>query len=134
MYRILIVCGGICFCGCSVKGPKSRYEAAARQRLASMSAGHTNVQFVHSLKGLPPAVREMLGQVAEPGGPFSEGCIGEAPHLRLLAAMREGAAWNVAVEQGGFVYTWFIARFLIDDVGKVVRSERIERGGAADGS
>jgi len=128
----LLVCNAVCNSGCAGRSSDSRYKAVASDRLRVMSFGHTNVQFLHSLKGLPPAVRDTLGTIAEPGAPFSVGCGGDAPHLRLLAATKEGKIYNIAMEQGGFVYTWFIVRVSVDDSGNVVQAQRIDRQGVAD--
>jgi hypothetical protein len=69
---------------------------------------------------------------ADVGQPFSSGCTGNDPHRRFLAATRAGGIYNVAIEQGGYVYTWFIVRFVLDEAGSVIQETQIKRDAAQD--
>jgi hypothetical protein len=112
--------------------PKSAYDAVARSWLETMAAGQTNVRFLSSCGSLPASLAERLGPISDSGGPFSKGCTGPAPKQRFLNATEVGGVYNVAIEQGGIGYFWFVERFVVDGAGKVVEEERIEPGGAAN--
>src|SRR5262245_19237567 len=79
--------------------PKSAYQAEAQARLNELGAHDSKVERVHSLKALPPAIREQLHDVADTGEPFSPGCTGPYPHERFLAATKTDRTFIVAVEQ-----------------------------------
>ena len=112
--------------GCVTANPKSKYQAQAQARLSELAARDSQPETIHSLKDLPTSIREQLHDVADAGEPFSSGCTGSYPHERLLVATKTGATFDVAVEQGGLVYTWFITRFELDQSGKVIHATRIE--------
>lgn len=80
---------------------------------------------VRSLTALPTSIREQLSGVSDAGGPFSAGCTGDH-HRRFLAAVKTGKTYTVAIEQGGFLYTWFMTRFELDESGRVVATTRID--------
>jgi hypothetical protein len=89
---------------------------------------------MQSVTALPTTVREQLGSIADAGQPFSADCTGPYPHERFLAATQMGRTYNVAVEQGGFVYAWFIMQYVVDESGKVIHIGTIEPGGLANGN
>jgi hypothetical protein len=119
---------------CAAELSKSPFEMAARSRLQVLTTNESNVRFLHSLTNLPPSIREKLAAVADAGQPFSSGCIGSNPHARFLVATKAGGTYNVAIEHGGFIYSWSIVQFVVDEAGKVIREARIAPGGAANGS
>jgi hypothetical protein len=130
---LALLCGIICATSCAPKGPQSIYEAKARARLEALTANQLNVQFLQSVRSLPVSVREKLGPIADAGHPFSTGCTGSDPHRRFLAATQAGGTYTIAVEQGGYVYTWFTIQYVVNEAGKILREGQIERG-ASDGS
>jgi hypothetical protein len=113
---------------------KSLYATKARTRLETLAKSQSNAQFLQSITNLPASIRKQLVQVADVGQPFSSGCVGSNPHRRFLAATRAGGTYHVAIEQGGFAYTWFIVQFAVDGAGEIVRETQIEPDGAANGS
>jgi hypothetical protein len=113
---------------------KSAYQAEARSRLNALAAGRTDIQHMQSVVALPASVREQLGAIADAGQRFSSTCTGSYPHERFLAATQLGRTYNVAIEQGGFLYTWFIMQYVVDENGKVTHIGKIEPSGPADGS
>jgi hypothetical protein len=119
---------------CGAEASKSIYETKARSRLEALSKGQANVKLFQSITNLPASVRGKLVSVADAGQPFSKGCTGSGPHRRFLAATRAGRTYNVAIEQGGYVYTWFIVQFAVDEAGKVIREAQIKLDGAANRS
>ena len=139
----LVLAGAACALGFMVgceqqapksPGPKSAYDTVAHSWLETMAAGQTNVTFLSSLISLPTAVRERLGPISDRGGSFSKGCIGPDPKRRFLTATEVGGVYNVAIEQGGSGYFWFIERFVVDGAGKVLEEERVKPYGPANRS
>ena len=101
-----------------------------------MAASQTNVRFFSSCGSLPASVVERLGPISDSGGPFTKGCTGPDPKRRFLNATEVAGVYNVAIEQGGIGYFWFVERFVVDAAGKVVEEKRIGEylGGAANRS
>src|SRR5262245_10652326 len=124
---ISVLCTCLCAVGCVTK---SRYQAAAQSRLKALTADQRDVEVLRSVEVLPSSIREELRDVADAGEPFSPGCGGSSPHERFLEATRSGNTFNVAIEQGGFIYCWFITQFVLDDHGKVLGKNRIEPDGS----
>jgi len=131
---VLLVVFALCLHGTAFadEASKSIYEAAARSRLEVLTTNQANVQFLQSMTNLPASVRGKLIAMADKGQPFSNGCVGSEPHRRFLSATKAGTTYNVAYEQGGLVYTWFIVQFVVDAESKVIREKRIETVDAAN--
>jgi hypothetical protein len=108
---------------------KSPYEGAARSALQVLATNQTNVRFLLSVTNLPKVVRAKLGSIADAGQPYSDGCIGSDPRRRFLLATQAGQSYNIAFEQGGFVPTWCIWKFVLDADGKVIEGLQIEPKG-----
>ncbi len=120
-----IICPALCVTAYAGESSKSRYEAVAHSRLAELATNQPNVRFLHSLTNLPASIREKLASIADAGQPFSKGCVGSDPHQRFLVATKAGNTYNVAIERGGYVYTWVILQFVLDPAGKVVQQTQV---------
>lgn len=81
----------------------------------------TPVAEVSSVTQLPPALRTLIGPVADVGAPFNSGDAVRDPSLpfrRMIRAGHQGDVWFVWYEHGGIAYFWqaVVARVNGNDV------------------
>ena len=122
---LLIALGSFLLGIASAADSGSIHDAAVRARLEALPNHGLRVQFLGSITNLPAAVRERLVGVADRGGPFFDGCNGGR---RFVAATKTGGTYNIGIEQGGLVSSWFIMQFAVNTAGKITREEQIEPG------
>ncbi len=117
-------------------GSKSIYTAKARSALQLLATNQPNVSFLSSITNLPTSVSNHLAKVtgiADAGQPYSDGCIGTKPRRRFLLATKNGQTYNVAFEQGGFVITFYVWQFVVDETGGLISDQEIEPGASPFG-
>ena len=90
---------------------------ASTDKLLSSCGYLKEATIAHSLRDLPPALREDIltrqPGLADRGEPFSAGCVtgtGEARE-RFIVAAGIGSRWAVAYEAGGFVHSAYVMAF-----------------------
>jgi hypothetical protein len=72
--------------------------------------------------GVPPALRDVMGNIALPGEPFDTTDVYVKGHKyrRYMFAWNFGTRWIVAIEQGGFALRSIIFVYRISKDGKTV--------------
>jgi hypothetical protein len=131
-YKMLIAVGiFVAACAPAADQKVSIHDEAVRAALGALPSHGLRVEFLGSITNLPASVRERLAGVVDKGGPYFDGCNGGR---RFVTATKTGGTYNVGVEQGGLVSSWFIMQFTVNTTGKVIREDRIERTGSANRS
>ncbi len=137
LLQFILLCVAILCAGCAGQTPSkadlsSKYRDAAISRLSVLMADSTNVQWIRSIRDLPRPIRKSLAGVADAGEPFSAGCTGPFAHCRFLAATRSDGTYYVALEFGGYGYSWDISQVTLDEHGQISHAEEVEPSGAAN--
>jgi hypothetical protein len=103
----------------------SQSQVRAQVSAFATVPGH-NIEFIDSIRRLPPTVQGQLHGVADARQPFSAGCVGPDARERFLLAAKSGNTYRVAVEKGGRAHGWFVSEFALDDNETVIRRKMIE--------
>ncbi len=122
--RALFLLSLLCLAACTPY--PSKFDGKARAYLEAAARNQPNVEFLHSITELPASIRDSLAAgdaIADAGEPFSCCDGGQYPFRRFLAATKAGDTYTVAIEYGGYSYSWFVQQFVVDKTGKVTRKE-----------